>query len=179
MSSTVSRPKAMMRSARLTTGSSRAPLVKTPRARGCGSGTAPLALYVVSTGAGRASTRARSHLLSSPRHWRPARTTGRLARLIMSAARSRSTTLGGEGAPVEERVRQSIGARGHPRAQGREDRAWGARELPRDGGHDARRRFLVAQDEGQALRAGGFEQLEVGAAARHPEETLHPGPAQA
>jgi hypothetical protein len=37
----------------------------------------------------------------------------------------------------------------------------------------------VAQDEGQALRTGGFEQLEIGAAAGHPEETLHAGPAQA
>src|SRR5438309_710981 len=151
MSSTVSRPKAMMRSARLTTGSSRAPLVKTPRARGCGSGTAPLALYVVSTGAGRASTKA--------------------CRVSIGEI--------DEGAAVEEGVCESIGARGHPRTQGREDRARGARELPRDGGHDAGRRLLVAQDERQALRACGFEQLEIGSAAGHPEETLHAGPAQA
>ena len=84
-----------------------------------------------------------------------------------------------EGAAVEEGVCESIGARGHPRTQGREDRARSARELPRDGGHDAGRRLLVAQDERQALRACGFEQLEIGSAAGHPEETLHAGPAQA
>src|SRR5215813_2147786 len=86
----------MIRSARPTAASSSAPPVNTPSARGCGSGIAPFALYVVRHGAGNASQKARSHLASLVLHWRPAMTTGRLAAAIMFAARSR-VACGGTG----------------------------------------------------------------------------------
>ena len=121
----------MMRSARRTSGSSRAPPVKVPMASGWGSGIAPLALYVVRTGAGSASAKARSHLASALRQPRPAITRGRRAARIISAARSTSASsglsggggvtagaTGTAGAPATSAGRsRCTGPRGSPRAR--------------------------------------------------------------
>ncbi len=59
--SSVSRPMATTRSARLNKGSSTPPTPSTPSISGCGSGSAPFARAVVKSGAGNASTNALSH----------------------------------------------------------------------------------------------------------------------
>jgi hypothetical protein len=82
-------------------------------------------------------------------------------------------------APVEEGMGEAGRAGAHAGTEGGEHGAGRSRELAGDRGHDARRALLVAEHEGQVGRARGLEELQIGAAAGHTEDSRHAGPTQA